>query len=359
MKILHVISGLKNGGAEKTLLKLVNTDKENTHLVFVLSRKHDFYSGYFRQEVDVIFAEGALISMVLQCLRLMRVFRPQIIQGWMYHANLFSVFLKTFGPGSPIIVWNIRNNNLRGLKLVTKVIVRISGLISNWMHYKCIYPSYSAKNYHESLFFRNSIVIPNGYDFNIVNTYDRENAVVFKLLMVARWDIQKDHLTLISAFANLKNFNWKLTLVGEGINSYNHELIVLLRKYNLEEKVILIDATSDIDAIYKSHDVLLLTSISESFPNVILEALAHGLLPISTNVGDVEIILNNNKWLFEVGDVQNLRELIESAYFLWIDKDRWRNELETLRMNTIDKYRIDVMVERYNFVWRDLILENV
>ncbi len=351
MKILHIINGLKNGGAEKTLLKLVNADCVNQHIIFVLSRKNDFFSSYFKDEALVFFAEGNLFNKLLHLRSVAYKYKPDILQGWMYHSNLFCFLFNLTSFKKYNVIWNIRNNSLNGLKIFTKIIVLLSGLVSFLFRYKCIYPSFTAKKYHEFYLYRNSFVIPNGFDFSKTNIKKKVFSPVLKLLMVARWDMQKDHNTLFSALALINDFPWILTLVGEGISSDNWELKSILLKYNLIDKVVLLGVTNNIDSVYSENDILLLTSTSESFPNVILEAVSNELLVISSNVGDVELILSSNKWLFNSKDIITLKNLIIRSQELWLNKENWENEVCIFKERIINKYKIDNMVAEYNLIW--------
>ena len=140
--ILHVITGLGDGGAEATLYKLCTFSKNNHVVVSLLS------DGKY----------GALLkskNITVYCLRLNKfinvfnslfVFRkiinkhnPDVVQTWMYHANLFGgVFGSIFGVRN--IVWGIHHSQLErkhvrlSVYLVAKANIFFSKSLLNFLN---------------------------------------------------------------------------------------------------------------------------------------------------------------------------------------------------------------------------------
>ncbi|MGZ3920773.1 MAG: glycosyltransferase [Bacteroidia bacterium] len=83
---------------------------------------------------------------------------------------------------------------------------------------------------------------------------------------------------------------------------------------------------SIMEQIWRDHDVLILTSISEGFPMVIMEAMAHGLVPVSTPVGDIPFHLANGKgYLLENDSEENV---VKSAVKVLSALENDRNIIE-------------------------------
>lgn len=102
------------------------------------------------------------------------------------------------------------------------------------------------------------------------------------ILSVGRLSPQKDHNTLIKAFALLpKDLNAKLVILGEG--QLRAELSALVSELGLEERVSLPGFTIDPYPWFRSADLFVLSSRWEGFGNVLVEALECGLPVISTN----------------------------------------------------------------------------
>ena len=97
------------------------------------------------------------------------------------------------------------------------------------------------------------------------------------LLYVARLCFQKNQGLLIDAFARISaSFeDWKLVLVGDG--EHDGLLRDKVRRLGLEERVVFCGAVKDIDAWYRSADLVAFPSLFEGFPNALAEALSWGL----------------------------------------------------------------------------------
>jgi glycosyltransferase involved in cell wall biosynthesis len=131
-----------------------------------------------------------------------------------------------------------------------------------------------------------------------------ENRPQKTVLSVGRLEAQKDHATLIRAFASVANEfpDWNLRIVGDG--SLRRDLERLVSELGLEERVSLPGSTDRIDAEYSRAQLLAVPSRFESFGLVTAEALAVGLpvLGFAGCPGTNELIQHDvNGWL--VGDV--------------------------------------------------------
>ena len=102
------------------------------------------------------------------------------------------------------------------------------------------------------------------------------------ILSVGRLSPQKDHETLIKAFAMLpKEINAKLIILGEG--SLRSDLLALISKLELNECIELPGFTADPYPWFRSADLFVLSSRWEGFGNVIVEALECGVPVVSTS----------------------------------------------------------------------------
>ena len=103
-----------------------------------------------------------------------------------------------------------------------------------------------------------------------------------KLLAVGRLNILKDYETMFRAVDIIRrDFAVVLNVLGEG--EERACLATLISDLNLEENIKLIGNVQETSTWYQGADVLVLSSISEGFSMVIVEALAHGLPVVSTD----------------------------------------------------------------------------
>ena len=93
MKILHVISGLKSGGAEGVMYRLIDNDKTNDHYVISLTDE-GFYGHKLKKKnifLKCLHIKKNLKSIFIffKLLRVIKKINPEIIQSWMYHGDIF------------------------------------------------------------------------------------------------------------------------------------------------------------------------------------------------------------------------------------------------------------------------------
>lgn len=95
----------------------------------------------------------------------------------------------------------------------------------------------------------------------------------------------------------------KLLLVGDGPEKST--ACELIRKYGLEEQVLMLGNQDRVEELYSISDLKLLLSEKESFGLVLLEAMACGVPCIGTNIGGIPEVIKNNVsgFLVDVGDV--------------------------------------------------------
>ena len=141
----------------------------------------------------------------------------------------------------------------------------------------------------------------------------------FVFLMVARLERVKGHRVAFEAFAKLmtKQPNCQLVLLGEG--SLKEELQRLAVQLGIGDHVHFMGHRHDVDCFYQLADITLLTSVSESFPLVLLESARAETPVIATDVGGVsELILNQSVgWKVDVGNVSEIAAAMEDALLLY------------------------------------------
>lgn len=135
------------------------------------------------------------------------------------------------------------------------------------------------------------------------------------MLGVGRLHEQKGFADLISAFVKAlgDRQDWDLFLVGEG--ELRPELERLARESGAGDRIHLPGRTGDIAPWYSRADLFVLSSLTEGFPNVLLEAMASGTAVISTNCdfGPADIIRDGvDGCLVPVGDVDALAACVRA-----------------------------------------------
>jgi glycosyltransferase involved in cell wall biosynthesis len=186
-----------------------------------------------------------------------------------------------------------------------------------------------------------SSIIPNGFDIQdsrLVKITPEKKIGNQNVLFVGRLIPVKGIEYLIIAMKDViaKKPATKLILIGEGIDKQN--LLTLSRHVGIEKNVQFVGQVSH-DEVFNymnQADILVLPSLSEGFPMVILESMACGLPIIASRVGGIPDILTNeiNGYLVEAKDSENLANKI----ILLLQDDSLRKEISDNNKNEVKKY---------------------
>jgi glycosyltransferase involved in cell wall biosynthesis len=131
-----------------------------------------------------------------------------------------------------------------------------------------------------------------------------------RLVMVARFEAQKDHGTLLRALAGLKDRRWTLDLIGNG--PLSDATRQLARSLALSDRVHFLGQRTDVEQLLARAQVSLLVTNWEGFPISILEAMRAGLPVVASDVGGIGESVQDGQtgYLVPQGDAETLRERI-------------------------------------------------
>lgn len=133
-----------------------------------------------------------------------------------------------------------------------------------------------------------------------------------KVIMVARFDDQKDQMTLIQALGLLKNKNWVMEFIGSGptLERCKQEA----NKLGLEDKIKFLGQQRNVKDFLNNSDIFVLSTNYEGFPLTILEAMRAKLPVIATNVGgnNESVINKETGFLIKKNDVQDLSRALST-----------------------------------------------
>ncbi|WP_144512361.1 glycosyltransferase family 4 protein [Bacillus sp. FJAT-22090] len=166
---------------------------------------------------------------------------------------------------------------------------------------------------HEVLPFAKIKTIHNGVIDTKSTQFQRGMKETVKILMVARFDKPKKQLELLEALLHVKDLNWHMIFAGDG--SLKQRSAQFVQEKNLSHKVTFLGNHSNISELLNEADIFVLTSSWEGLPLSILEAMAHGLPIIASNVGGVKEAVRDwkNGFLIHENLSEQLSILIEDA----------------------------------------------
>lgn len=364
-KIVHIIVGLNNGGAEMMLYKLLKyTDKEK-YECSVISMMNEGIMGERIKKIGIpVYCLNMKrgIPSVQAIIKALGICKDKdIIQTWMYHADLLGFIISKILKKK--IIWGIRRSNLEKdkNKKSTLLIAKINSYLSKWTD-SIISCSIIAKETHIKYGYSSEKVnvIPNGFELekfkyieNSKKILEREfptlkNKLIFSL--VARYEILKDHKTCIEAIKIIKEKytkNFRLLLCGTNINEKNLDLMKLIEVNGVQDNVLLLDRRDDIPIIMSATDIYISSSSGEGFPNVIGEAMACETPCVVTDVGDSAYIVGDTGKVIKRKAPMELAEKI----IKFIEEKEYLLNRKKCRERIIENFEIKRIVIEYEKIY--------
>ena len=372
MIVLHVISGLKNGGAESQLAQLVAKDQVNEHHVISMQDAGFFGEPIVEAGIPLIEAKMPSGKLSLSGLRILfkaiRTIKPDVIQTWMYHGDLVGGIVGRLA-GCANINWGVHHTSLdkTHTSKMTLAVVKICAMLSGIVPKSIICCARSTRDLHLDAGYKSDklMVAYNGYDPDrfffsepLRTLFRSENAIPekeFVFGMVGRWNPLKDHKNLIDALEKLEASglaHWRCLMVGNEVDESNTKLTEWIRQAGLGHRISLLGPRRDIEVVMSAIDVLVLPSVSEAFPNVVAEAMLTERPCVVTDVGDSASMVGDHGWVVPANDSDALFRSLKLAVGEFESSDIWSERGRHARQRIIDNFGSKKMIQSYSDIWR-------
>lgn len=310
IKVIHVIGGLGVGGAEMALLNLVEgfRGSEVQCQVYALGTSGGMLGRFEQAGVSLRcfdFRRHPLKS-AWDLYRTFQNEQPDVIQTWLYHADLIGGLLGRLA-GCRAVIWGIHSIGLaKDAKFSTRLVRRACAVLSWLVPERILCVAEASRQAHAQVGYdlRRMVVQPNGYDFTrmVASPGAREGLrsgweippgcrVVGT---VGRYCHEKDYPNFIQAASAVSaaDPNVRFLMVGRGLDACNHALVDAINRVGQADRFILAGERADVMDCLSAMDLFCLSSRMEAFPNVLVEAMATGLPCLSTAVGDAARIVS-------------------------------------------------------------------
>ena len=305
--------------------------------------------------------------------RMIRNYKPDAIQTWMYHADLLGGLATRISRINVPVIWGVHHTNLvpGQDKKTTIVTAKLCAKLSRRIPAKIVCCSMASEETHAKIGYDKDkmLVIPNGFDLEAFCPDREARGSVRQELgidkdalfigMAGRFNPQKDHNNLIQAAKLLKNRNIKASFVlcGQDIDWQNEKLSRWIRQAGLEDIFFLLGPRSDMPKIDAALDICVLSSShGEAFPLVLGEAMACEVPCVATDVGDCADIVGNTGRIVPPRNPEALagaiHELVEMG-------QEGRKQLgRAARKRVEEKYELGKVVRQYEELYRSVCETN-
>ncbi len=359
MKVLHVITSLQTGGAEKLMVDLLprlKSDDTDCELLLFDGTKTPF-----RQELE---KTGVKISdfgtktgspySLKNLFRLIPYLRKfDIVHTHNTAPQLFAAIGSVLCSVVLCTTEHNTSNRRRGWKWYAaidrwmysryKTVICISDKteenLRNFIHddsdkFKTIYNGIDTGKYHEA---------------HPVDLKSRYEGCETALIQVAGFRYQKDQDTVIKAMKSLPD-SVHLFLVGDGPRRQTLENLIETLK--LSDRVHLLGIRSDVAGLLKGADIAVMSSHWEGFGLAAIEAMAAGLPVIATDIDGLAQVVGDAGVLFEHDNAARLAHEISSL----INNPIKYNALKEAGYKRAEEFGISKMAQQYRNVYQTISL---
>ena len=347
MTTAFLISSLNSGGAERVVSLLANElSLTNDVVIITLSKDEPFYKlndsitikqlGVLNSGTNPLKSIVSNLVLIYKITLLIRSLKIKSLICFMTTSNVLGIISGKLLSNIKVTISERANPNFEDLgywdflrrktyKLADRLVVQ----------------SEEISNYFKSIIDERKIsIIPNPIKIVDSNKNNKEKII----LTVGRIDRNKNQEQIIRSFAKIKNDQWKLIVCGDG--PLMSELIDLTRKLNIQNKVEFTGIVKNIEDYYERAAVFAFSSLSEGFPNVLLEAMNYGCACISTDCpsGPSMLIKNNvNGFLIPLADEISYTNHLQKL----IDDEKTRNIFVSNAKNSLENYSLNKVADQW------------
>jgi glycosyltransferase involved in cell wall biosynthesis len=366
IRVLFVTTGLATGGAEKQLARLLANIKDRIDAAVVSLAPRGPVSAEIEAlgvpvwHLDLASTAG-LPKAALRLVLLARRFRPDVLQGWMYHGNLAALLAaQSLGRRVPV-VWGIRQSlyDLSREKPNTQRVIRLGARWSSRAA-AIVYNAYLARAQHEAIGFaaERGRVIGNGFDgeawqpnIDARRSVRAEFGIALDaplIGLIARYHPMKGHEVFLDAAVRLAERDPKVhfLLAGRDVTPSHPLFQPYTQMAALAGRLHLLGERADIPRVTAALDIASSSSSwGEGFSNTIAEALCCGVPVVATNVGDSREIVGDSGIIVPVGDVEALANAWQRLLDAGLEARRTMGQGGRARV--LGRYSIKAMAEAY------------
>lgn len=354
MKILYVITGLGQGGAERVVCDLADKMYEKGHEVKIVYLTGEVFTHPVCNEIELIKINlNNLITFpkaYLNLSKFIKFYQPDIVHAHMIHANLFTRLVRIITPIKKLICTahsvneggKIRMFLYRITHSLSNITTNVSNFASNAYVEKKAVPINGITTVYNGVNF-NNFKYDNLARPSVEAEFYLESSTKI-ILAVGRFHYAKNYPNFLKAIKILKDkypLPFQVLIAGDG--ELRIEIEQLIHQLDISNEVFLLGRRNDISKLMSACDVFVLSSDYEGLPTVLIEAMACQANVVSTDVSGVREIVNIYGEIIETNNPEQLYLALLKALNI-----QGKNESGSLYVK--EKFNLDIIVRE----WQDI-----
>lgn len=369
LRIMLLCTSLARGGAEMQVTQLALELRRRAHEVWVVSMRAP---AAFVDELEGGDVELRSLDMqpgkpglrgLLRFVKLLRELRPQVLHAHLFHANLLARLMRLICP-VPVLLSTIHSlaesgrasNRIR----LRDWLYRLTGPLSD--RTVSVSKTVAARHVASHAVSRHrSMVIPNGVHPELFESSPEKRAHIrgaldihedFAWLAVGRLMWKKDYATMLLAMA--RQPTGTLFIAGEG----PLESELRTQAESLGARVRFLGLREDVPDLMRACDGLVLSSVVEGLPMVLIEAAMASLPAVATDVGGIREVIRDGETGFIVPpqDATVLGAAMRQVEAMSVEARRQMGA--TARRNAIDRFSLAEVAAQWERLYHDCLLES-
>jgi glycosyltransferase involved in cell wall biosynthesis len=354
------ITELEEGGAERMFVELVcRLDRDQWQpTVISLGAESDPFADRLRRAGIEVRCLGVArrwdVSAVRRLAGELKQLRPDVLQTWLYHANVAGCLAARLVGIEPVVTGiRVAEQRYRWRWWVERFCT------SRACRHVCVSRDVAEfSRSHGGLDARKLEVIPNGVDVDRftgvepMGLGDRGiSAGVPVVAWIGRLEPQKDPLAAIETFEEVVKLDSDCRLVMAGEGPLRERIETRIAALGLGDRIMLLGRVSEIPSLLARSSALLLTSRWEGMPNVVLEAMAAGRPVVTRSAHGIgDLVEDGHTGVVVVDGHPSI--LAGALSTLLADGDGAETMGQRGRRKVVEEFSLETMVSRYEAVWR-------
>jgi glycosyltransferase involved in cell wall biosynthesis len=366
-RVMMLIDTYRVGGPAKGLLDFCDATRGDLDPLIVVFQRGGQQATEFREacasrgvQVEVLWEQYRFDpSLLAQAQRVAGLFRPELVQTHGYKADIVGLHLR-WRLGVPWIAfshgWTDEGLAIRLYRILNQVIIRRADRIVAVSEARkaaleiegC--PSSRLVTIHNAVEMPHKDFVDTGEIFRQLGLH--ENRLV--VAVVGRLSPEKGQRYFVEAMAEVVRTVPAVLGLVIGDGQEEQRLRAKVQELSLDDTIHFIGYRRDMHRIYSAIELLVLPSLSEGLPNVVLEAMSHGRPVIGTRVGGVPEAVEEGVCglLVPPGDVAALTQAIVR---LLLDPETRQRMGKAARMRAKHSFSVSARAERILALYDEIL----
>lgn len=379
INVVFVVTSLGTGGAQMMLYKMLTRLDRNRFCPTVvtlipggvyLDRINDLQVPIY----DLGMRQGMPnLSSVNKLRKILKEVRPKVVQGWMYHGNFLASVANKLSLSGAVVFWSVHQSlaSIKAEKAALAALIRVTAFLSRSVK-TVVFSAEIGQQQHIRVGYcgNNTVAIRDNFDLCAFRPDESSLQLRMSLSLpddailigsVARYAPMKDHANLVAAAGIIaKEFpNVHFILIGPGVDGENALLAEQIAELEISDRVHLMGERHDVVKIFSDIDIFTLSSaFSESFPNVLGEAMCCHVPCVTTDVGDAHAIVGDVGIVVPPKNPSALADGLRK--FIGMSSEQRRERGRLSRLHIENSFNIDgenSFVSQYERLYEEALLK--